>query len=136
MTAVRKAAIGKHDKPTHGACQSRISICGFAMLSCEGDRDNRHRGRGAGLLPARLNWMKNMTLTSRISAAPGPAVISAMIVGAAIAALGVIILVPTAKKKNLCDQVVSTLFTTTDAIELQRAMFLIRRLDCKISMRL
>jgi hypothetical protein len=35
-----------------------------------------------------------------------------------------------------CDQAVNTLFTTTDAIELQRAMFLIRRLDCKISTRL
>jgi hypothetical protein len=34
------------------------------------------------------------------------------------------------------DQAVNTLFTTTDAIELQRAMFLIRRLDCKISTRL
>jgi hypothetical protein len=40
------------------------------------------------------------------------------------------------RKKKLCDQAVSTLFTTIDAIELQRAMFLIRRLDCKISMRL
>ena len=37
---------------------------------------------------------------------------------------------------HLPHQAVSTLFTTTDAIELQRAMFLIRRLDCKISTRL
>ncbi len=77
-----------------------------------------------------------MTLTSRISAAPGLAVISAMILGATIAALPVIILAPTAKEKKVCDQAVSTLFTTTNAVELQRAMFLIRRLDCKVSTRL
>jgi ABC-type tungstate transport system substrate-binding protein len=77
-----------------------------------------------------------MTLTSKISAAPGPAVISGMIVGAAIFALPMIILAPTAKEKKVCDQAVNTLLTTTDAIELQRAMFLIRRLDCKISTRL
>jgi hypothetical protein len=47
-----------------------------------------------------------------------------------------IILAPTAKEKKLFDEAVNTLFTTTDAIELQRAMFLIRRLDCKISTRL
>ena len=52
-----------------------------------------------------------------------------------IAALPVIILAPTAKVKKVCDQAVS-MFTTTDALELQRAMFLIRRLDCKISTRL
>ena len=75
-----------------------------------------------------------MTLTSKISAAPGPAAISAMILGATIAALPVIILAPTAKVKKVCDQAVS-MFTTTDALELQRAMFLIRRLDCKISTR-
>jgi hypothetical protein len=80
--------------------------------------------------------MKKMTLTSKISAAPGSTVISAMIVGAAIFALPMIILAPTAKEKKVCDQAVNTLFTTTDAIELQRAMFLIRRLDCKISTRL
>jgi hypothetical protein len=80
--------------------------------------------------------MKDVTVTSKISAAPGPAVISAMILGAAIGALPVIILAPTAKEKKVCDQAVSTLFTTTDAIELQRAMFLIRRLDCKIGTRL
>jgi hypothetical protein len=77
-----------------------------------------------------------MTLTSKIDAAPGLAVISAMIVGAAIFALPMIILAPSAKEKKLCDQAVSTLFTTTEAIELQRSMFLIRRLDCKISTRL
>jgi len=59
-----------------------------------------------------------------------------MIVGAAIVALPVIILAPTAKEKKVCDQAVSTLFTTTDAVELQRSMFLIRRLDCKVSTRL
>jgi ABC-type tungstate transport system substrate-binding protein len=80
--------------------------------------------------------MKKMTLTSKISAAPGSMVISGMIVGAAIFALPMIILAPTAKEKKVCDQAVNTLFTTTDAIELQRAMFLIRRLDCKISTRL
>ena len=37
------------------------------------------------------------------------------------------------KEKKLCDQALSTLFTTKDAVELQRAMFLIRQLDCKIS---
>jgi ABC-type tungstate transport system substrate-binding protein len=77
-----------------------------------------------------------MTLTSKISAAHGSAVIPAMIVGAAIVALPMIILAPTAKEKKVCDQAVNTLFTATDAIELQRAMFLIRRLDCKISSRL
>ena len=109
---------------------------GFPMLSFEADRDNRHQCRGAGLLLARSNRMKDMTLTSKISAAPGPAVISAMIVGAAIGALPVIILAPTAKVQKVCDQAVSTLFTTTDALELQRSMFLIRRLDCKVSTRL
>jgi hypothetical protein len=34
-----------------------------------------------------------------------------------------------------CDQAVRTLFTTADAMELQRAMFLIRRMGCKISTR-
>ena len=59
-----------------------------------------------------------------------------MMVGAAIFALPMVILAPTKKETKLCDQAVSTLFTTTDAIELQRAMFLIRRLDCKSSTRL
>jgi hypothetical protein len=76
-----------------------------------------------------------MTVISKIVAAPSPTVISGMIVGAAIFALPMIILAPTAKEKKVCDQAVSTLFTTTDAVELQRAMFLIRRLDCKISTR-
>ena len=89
-----------------------------------------------GYFPHAPTRMKNMTLTSKISAAPGPAAISAMIVGAAIVALPVIILAPTAKEKRVCDQAVSTLFTTTDVVELQRAMFLIRRLDCKVSTRL
>jgi hypothetical protein len=47
-----------------------------------------------------------------------------------------LVLLPSAKEKKLCDQAVGRLFTTTDAIELQRAIFLIRRLDCKISTRL
>jgi hypothetical protein len=47
-----------------------------------------------------------------------------------------IILAPTAKEKKVCDWAVNTLLTTTDAIELQRTMFLIRQLDCKISTRL
>jgi hypothetical protein len=76
-----------------------------------------------------------MTLISKIARAPGPAIISGMMVGAAIFALPMIILAPTAKEK-ICDQAVSTLFTTTDAIELQRATFPIRQLDCKISTRL
>jgi hypothetical protein len=77
-----------------------------------------------------------MTLTSKIDAAPGLATICAMILGAGIVALAMFILAPSAKEKKLCDQAVSTLFTTTDPIELQRATFLIRRLDCKISTRL
>jgi hypothetical protein len=77
-----------------------------------------------------------MTLMSNIVRAPGPAIISGMMVGAAIFALPMIILAPTAKEKKVCDQAVNTLSTTTDAIELQRAIFLIRRLDCKISTRL
>jgi hypothetical protein len=76
-----------------------------------------------------------MTLTSKIDAAPELTVISAMILGAVIVALAMFILTPSAKEKKVCDQAVNTLFTTTDAIELQRAMFLIRRLDCKISTR-
>jgi hypothetical protein len=47
-----------------------------------------------------------------------------------------LILAPSAKEKKLCDETVSTLFTTTDANELQRPMFLIRQLECKISTRL
>jgi hypothetical protein len=76
-----------------------------------------------------------MTLTSKIEALPGLAVISGMIVGAVIVAM-VFILAPSAKEKKVCDQAVSTLFSTTDSMELQRAMFLIRWLDCKISTRL
>jgi hypothetical protein len=77
-----------------------ISVCSFAMLSFEADRDNRHQCRGAGLLPARSSRMKDMTVTSKILAAPGPAAISGMIVGAAIFALPMIILAPTAKEKK------------------------------------
>jgi hypothetical protein len=43
---------------------------------------------------------------------------------------------PLTKQRALCDKAVSTVLTTTDAIELPRAMCLIRRLDCKISTRL
>jgi hypothetical protein len=46
-----------------------------------------------------------------------------------------IILAPTAKQNKLCDQAVSTLLTTTDIVELQGSMFLIRRLDCTMSTR-
>lgn len=61
-----------------------------------------------------------MTLSSIVDAAPGPSVISAIIAGTAIFAPPMLILVPTAKEKKLCDQAVSTSFTTTDGIELQR----------------
>jgi hypothetical protein len=84
------------------------------MLSVEADRHNRHHRLGAGLLSARSNRIKNMTLTSKISAAPGSPVISGMIVGAAIFALPMIILAPTTKEKKVCDQAVNTLLTTTD----------------------
>jgi hypothetical protein len=77
--------------------------------------------------------MKTMTLISKFVSAPGTGFISAIIVGAVIFALSIIILAPTAKETKLCDQAVSTLFTTTDGIELQRAMFLIRQLEGKIS---
>jgi len=77
-----------------------------------------------------------MTLTSKIDAASELTTISAMIAGAVLVALPILILLPSAKEKKLCEQAVSTFFTTTDAIELQRAMFLIRRLDCRISTRL
>jgi hypothetical protein len=72
--------------------------------------------------------MKTMTLISQFVSAPGTAFISAMIVRGVIFALPIIILAPTEKERKVCDQAVSTLFATTDAIELQRAMFLIRRL--------
>ena len=77
-----------------------------------------------------------MTLSSKIDAAPGLSVISAMIAGAVIVALLMLILAPSVQKKKLCDQSVSTFLTTTDAIELQRAMFRIGKLDCKIGARL
>ena len=77
-----------------------------------------------------------MTLTSKLGTAPGLTVIYAMIVGALIVALAMFMLAPIANEKKVCDQAVSTLFTTTDALELQRSMFLIRRLDCKVSTRL
>jgi hypothetical protein len=80
--------------------------------------------------------MKTMTSISKLSEALGSGWIFGALSGAAIVALLLVVLAPTAKEKELCDQAVSTLFTTTDAIELQRAMFLIRRLDCKISRRL
>ena len=41
-----------------------------------------------------------------------------------------------AKRRALCDQAVSTLLKTGDLIELQRAGFLVRQLDCSITRRL
>jgi hypothetical protein len=41
-----------------------------------------------------------------------------------------------AKERALCDQAVNTLLTTKDLVELQRSVFLIRRLDCGITRRL
>jgi hypothetical protein len=41
-----------------------------------------------------------------------------------------------AKRRALCDQAVSTLLTTTDQLELQRAGFIVRQLDCSITRRL
>jgi hypothetical protein len=76
-----------------------------------------------------------MTPISKVTTAPGSGLIFGVMSGAAIALL-LAVLAPTAEEKKICDQAVSTLLTTTDAIELQRAMFLIRRLDCKISTRL
>jgi hypothetical protein len=43
---------------------------------------------------------------------------------------------PSMEERKLCDEMVSTVLTTTDPLELQRAMFLIRRLDCSIRRRL
>jgi hypothetical protein len=40
------------------------------------------------------------------------------------------------KRRALCDQAVSTLLTTKDLVELQRAMFLVRWLDCGVTQRL
>jgi hypothetical protein len=40
------------------------------------------------------------------------------------------------KERALCDQAVDTLLTTKDLVELQRAMFLVRRLDCGVTRRL
>jgi hypothetical protein len=40
------------------------------------------------------------------------------------------------KTEGALDKAVVPLLTTTDAVKLQRAMFLICRLDCKISTRL
>jgi hypothetical protein len=45
---------------------------------------------------------------------------------------GLLISEPLTKERALCDKAVGTLLTTTDAVELQRAMFLDRRPDCKI----
>jgi hypothetical protein len=92
VTAVRKVAIGKLGGPTHRyvgvdlGCRSRSQFWGAF--------DNRHRGRDAGLLPHTPDWMKTMTLISEIVSAPGASVISAMIVGAVIFALPIIILAP------------------------------------------
>lgn len=41
-----------------------------------------------------------------------------------------------AKERAMCDQAVNTLLTTKDLVELQRSVFLIRRLDCGITRRL
>jgi hypothetical protein len=57
-----------------------------------------------------------MTLSSIIDAAPGPDVVLSMIAGAVLVALPMLVLLPSAKEKKLCDQAVSTFFTTTDAI--------------------
>jgi hypothetical protein len=77
-----------------------------------------------------------MTLISKVSEAPGWGLaIFGIMSGAVIVAPLLVVLAPTAQEKKICDQAVATLLTTTDALELQRAMFLIRRLDCKISTR-
>jgi hypothetical protein len=41
-----------------------------------------------------------------------------------------------AKERALCDHAVNTLLTTKGLVELQRSVFLIRRLDCGITRRL
>jgi hypothetical protein len=51
-----------------------------------------------------------ISLFSNLAAAPGPSAIFAMIVGAVIFALPIIVLAPTPKERKLCDQAVSTLF--------------------------
>jgi hypothetical protein len=80
--------------------------------------------------------MKTMTLISKPSEALGSGWIFGALSGAAIVALLLVVMVPIPKEGKICDQAVSTLLTTTDAVKLQRTMFLIRRLDCKISTRL
>ena len=77
-----------------------------------------------------------MTLSSKIGAAPGLSIICVWYWALRFLPLPMLILIPSTKEKKVCDQAVTALFTTPDAIELQRAMFLIRRLDCKISTRL
>ena len=62
-----------------------------------------------------------MTLISKLREAPCSGWIFGAMSGAAIVALLLAVLAPTAKEKKVCDQAVSTLFTTTNAVELQRA---------------
>jgi hypothetical protein len=120
----------------HGSPHLSEGILGLQASRSSFEPDHgTSSGRWAAL--ERPNWTRGkMALSSIIDAFPGPAVIFSMIAGAVIVALPMLVLLPSAKEKKLCDQSVSTFFTTTDAIELQRAMFLIRRLDCKISTRL
>jgi hypothetical protein len=40
---------------------------------------------------------------------------------------------PTAKERQACDQAVTTVLTTKDPLELERAMFLVQQLRCGIS---
>jgi cytochrome c-type biogenesis protein CcmH/NrfF len=43
---------------------------------------------------------------------------------------------PTAKERHACDQAVTTVLTTKDPLELERAMFLVQQLRCSIGKRL
>lgn len=43
---------------------------------------------------------------------------------------------PSAKERQACDQAVTTVLTTKDPLELERAMFLVQQLRCGIGKRL
>jgi len=81
-------------------------------------------------------------MTTRLAAVllgPWPfwaSLIGFIVVVASVVAGVLSVVEPSAKERQVCDQAVSTLLSTTDALELQRAMFLIRRLDCSVRRRL
>jgi hypothetical protein len=73
----------------------------------------------------RHRWAPSLTIFS------GAAILFAIGLGTAAVLSGASI----GKRPALCDQYVHTLLTTTDLVEVQRAIFLVNYLDCSVTRR-